>query len=231
MLPHPGQLLVDYDEQHRLNIQLFSTLARFDLRYIQALCEPDAVPLRRLLEGCGLARLTRLHYLARDHDARRRVDDSGGEWVQYCASTHRLFADTIEQTYVESQDCPELCGLRTMDDVIASHRVAWTFKPATWEVLLRDGRPAGCVLQNLVAPRATEIAYLGVTPAFRRQGVGTALVTRALWHAQRSRCTAVSVVVDGRNGSARRLYARFGFSRTAERDAHLRFLTQPHRTP
>lgn len=230
MLPHPGQFSIDPDEQRRLTIQLLAALARFDLFYVQALVEPEAHPLRNLLESCGLHHLTRLQYLARDARPPAPPVEPQGEWTPYGPDAHRLFARTIEETYLKSDDCPELCGVRPIDDVIASHRVARSFNPATWEVLRLAGRPAGCILLNEVGPTQSEIAYLGVTPAFRGRGLGAALLARGLHHARRIGSAQVAVVFDVRNAAAQRLYARCGFVPTAARDAHL-LLTQPRRTP
>lgn len=230
MVPHPGRFSIRPDEQRDLTIRLIELVAGFDLFYVQALVEPPADPQRNLLESCGLRLLTRLQYLARDARPGGEPPPLPCEWVPYGPDTHSLFARTIEETYVDSADCPELSGVRPVDLVIDSHRVARAFNPTSWEVLRLADRPAGCILLNEVGPSQSEIVYLGVTPPFRRRGVGAALLARGLHHARRLDCPQVAVVFDERNASARRLYARFGFAPTGARDAYLLF-TQTHGAP
>ena len=62
---------------------------------------------------------------------------------------------------------------------------------------------------------------MGVHPAFRRQGLGRILLRRTLQQARRMNCRRLTVVVDGRNTVARRLYARFLLALVAQREAWL----------
>lgn len=61
------------------------------------------------------------------------------------------------------------------------------------------------------------IGDLGVTRAYRRQGIGRALLLRILHDAQRRGMEAAELEVDGPNASARHLYESTGFRLTQER--------------
>jgi ribosomal protein S18 acetylase RimI-like enzyme len=58
------------------------------------------------------------------------------------------------------------------------------------------------------------VNVLATYPAFRRQGVGWALLEEAARAAEGAR--GLSLIVADRNAAARRLYARFGFAAVAE---------------
>ena len=66
-----------------------------------------------------------------------------------------------------------------------------------------------------------EIVYVGVVPEFRRRGLAKLLLRQALHVARRSGARRVTVVVDGRNTPARRLYDAFAFAQATQRDAYL----------
>ncbi|MBL8131729.1 MAG: GNAT family N-acetyltransferase [Anaerolineae bacterium] len=73
-----------------------------------------------------------------------------------------------------------------------------------------DGQPAGFVTGHL-HERSGLIGLVGVAEAARGRGVGRQMVQEALaWFAERG-CERVSVVTQGRNIAAQRLYQRCGF--------------------
>ena len=142
--------------------------------------------------------------------------------MTYNAATHDAFSHLLVASYKNSLDCPELTGLRTPDDVIASHQAAGEFNPLLWQIARISGQDAGCILLSrmLHAPMA-ELVYVGVRREWRRRGIGKLLLRRALEQTVRIGATEITTVVDARNEPARQLYARFGFSETARRDAYI----------
>lgn len=225
MLPEPGELGIERSAQRGTLLAAVQALDAREPHYSQALLEPQARTRPQLLQEAGFQRLGRLAYLL--HAVGPRPAESRTahvEWRSYNHELRPLLAETIQATYRDSLDMPELAGVRPMDDVLASHQAAGEFDPALWELAILDGRPAGCLL---LAPqfggRLLELVYLGVVPAFRGRGVGARLVARALEHARRRRVTHVLVAVDVRNSPARRLYERFGFHPLLEREVFVRF--------
>lgn len=74
-----------------------------------------------------------------------------------------------------------------------------------------DAQPAGYVTCHAKESEHGEIGLVGVSPDYRQQGLGRQLVEAACrWFAERSLCH-VTVVTQGRNISAQRLYQRCGF--------------------
>lgn len=73
-----------------------------------------------------------------------------------------------------------------------------------------DGRPAGfitCLMNNGVG----QIGLVGVDEAARGKSIGQSLVTQALNRFKRENASEVTVVTQGRNIAAQRLYQRCGF--------------------
>ncbi len=223
MIPEPGTLGTTRDGV-RATLDAWTESNSFrELYFAQALTEPGARGRSELLTACGFAPLTELHYMHRDAAYPWIEPDAKAEFVPYSDASAAFFTTCVAESYADSQDFPELTGLRPTAAALESHRAAGEFRASFWQVLLRGGEPAGCLL--LAAhPSASlaEVAYLGVRPAHRRAGVGRLLVARALQLARTARLRRVTLVVDARNSAARALYAQLGFSSFATRVAHLR---------
>jgi ribosomal protein S18 acetylase RimI-like enzyme len=204
-----------------------AALSDQDLYFAQALLENEDTYQQRLLEEFGFHRLTTLRYMQRAcaWPPWDWPKTSGVEWIAYEQASREEFGRTLMATYVESSDCPELTGIRPVEEVLASHRATGPFDPRLWELVRVEGRIAGCILlSELTFGPLLEIVYLGVVPELRGRGVGALLMRRALRHAQLRGAAELMVVFDARNSPAGRLYERFGFEQVSEREAYVRFL-------
>ncbi len=174
-----------------------------------------------VLREAGYTHLTRLVYLRREN-AETVVSAADVElsWVQYLPERETHFAEVLEETYTQSQDCPELTSLRSTADVLAGHRATEHFDPTLWWVAQRRGRSAGILLLNRIpAAAALEVEYVGVVPPARGTGVSDTLMARAVAAAEASSVTSLALAVDCRNTPARRWYARWGFLEVGAREA------------
>jgi ribosomal protein S18 acetylase RimI-like enzyme len=79
---------------------------------------------------------------------------------------------------------------------------------------VRPGSPYA----ELSGPGEAEFRMLAVDPAAQRRGAGEALVRACVDRAVGLGCTAVVICTRDFSAPAHRLYARFGFARTPERD-------------
>lgn len=223
LVPFPEAAPIDCEAQGALLRTALRDIAATRPYFVQALVEDDAAGKARLLGEHGFAGITSLRYL--DRSVTFPWAEPAPEylaWQSYAAETHRLFVDTIAATYTDSLDCPELTGLRPMEAVIAAHKASGVFDPELWQICLKDGEPAGVVLLAPLAEQPTvEVVYTGVTPAFRRQGIGGALLRRTISTARDLQTRRLTVVVDSRNAPARQLYERFGFELLGVREAYL----------
>ena len=76
--------------------------------------------------------------------------------------------DMPARSYLDTLDCPALCGLRTTADVLESHKHAGAWDPAIWWIIQREGRPEGCMLLSETAEHdAVELVYIGLGPEAR----------------------------------------------------------------
>ncbi len=133
----------------------------------------------------------------------------------------RQLAALVEQTYEGSQDFPELAGLDTAAEALASYWRTGQGGDEHWYVgLAPDGTPAGAILLAQSEPSsgtAWELCYLGVVPRFRRCGWGRFLLRHAQWQARRHAVREILLGVDQRNQPAARLYEETGFTLCQQR--------------
>lgn len=89
-------------------------------------------------------------------------------------------------------------------------------RPATalWRVAYRDGDPAGVILARVDGDQGA-LAYLGLLPALRGQGLGRALHAEALWLLRTAGARAYEDATTVDNAPMRRLFARAGLTESA----------------
>lgn len=132
----------------------------------------------------------------------------------------------VEQTYVDTQDCPAMNGLRSTDQVLAGYRSAGTCEDRFWFVATDENRrPIGCLL---LAPdqrtQSCELVYVGVIPEARGRGVAGDLVSWAKWQAKSAGCSQLLLAVDDQNLPGLKLYQRHGFQSFDAREVYIRSL-------
>lgn len=137
-------------------------------------------------------------------------------------------ARALERSYIDTQDCPELCGLREVDDVIDSHRATGRHDPALWWVVSLRGQPEGALLLSPFPEQASvELVYLGVGPVLRGKGLGQVLMEHAIDAAANAGALEMTCAVDMNNPRALRLYKRLGFRSIDRRLALVRSFREP----
>lgn len=209
------------------------------VRVLQALPEPGDGWAESAFRGAGFVCVGDLEYRRRalspaEHKpATRKIEWPAGVRIEAIASLPQIERDplllkVLEASYVDTQDCPELCGMRTTTDILASHYATGVFDPTLWFVVfLRDASgvevPAGCMLlSRVLEQRALELVYVGLSKAARGKGIGAKLMELALQKAAEPRIDAITCAVDCRNQPALRMYERFGFGALGRRRAFVR---------
>lgn len=211
-------------------------------RLAQALLEPHEKEALAAFLDAGFTRVGDLAYLRRSGTQPprweplpegvrlRSVADLHGSGLPV-ADLDAAIAALLEETYIDTADCPELCGLRSAEEVLASHRAVGRYDPALWWLVFEHEKPVGCALFNIVSElESVELVYLGLAPAVRGRGLGARVLERGLrqllgWSdaeagseaEQRGRVLVgsggVTCAVDTRNAPALGLYRRAGFQR------------------
>ena len=180
------------------------------------------------LTGGGMPRVTELLYLERGTE--RPLDVAPGvpalDWASFGAGVEAEFRAVLQATYIDSLDMPELEGIRSLDDILASHRAAGRFVASRWQLGRVRGEPgaAAILLLSEALDRDTwEVAYLGLTPAARGRGLGRAVLAHALELAA-AHVPRLELAVDVRNHPANRLYRAVDFTPFDTRAVHLALL-------
>jgi ribosomal protein S18 acetylase RimI-like enzyme len=196
------------------------------LRLIQALLDPDQHGQRLALEDAGFEYLAELVYMQRSirrgEDAVDLLSGMDLELTHWTEQHRELFARAIEASYERTLDCPGLLGRRRIEDVIDGHMGTGRFDPQMWFVLHRAGEPAAVMLLNEVTHRqAYELVYLGLSPVYRGQGLGTRMLRYGVAQVAQRRGASLLLAVDQDNTPAVRLYRREGFTATGHKTALL----------
>lgn len=200
------------------------------IRLVQALPEPhERWGVRACLEG-GMRMVGELAYMRRPFKSHERSHPKIDPWPEELRiqplgdpedpERHEALRAALEASYVDTRDCPELCGLRATDDVISSHRSTGAFDPSTWWLIWADGAPQGCILMTHCPDHdSVELVYLGLSPGLRGRGLGVRLLRGAIARTARFGAKETTCAVDRRNTPAVRLYERLGFRVFASRVA------------
>lgn len=194
----------------------------------QALLAPRDVSLAAPLERNGFTHVTGLWYLR--HPLRPRTEIGGDSltYQTYDQCDAAIFHRTLLETYTDTLDCPELGGVRTLEEVIAGHRGQGSFDPGRWWLAWQERRPVGVLLlTELPEAEGLDLSYLGIVPAARRRGIGTTLTEKALREAELRGAMQLTLAVDARNLPAWQLYRALGFEAFERREVYLAFLTDP----
>lgn len=234
-VPAPGRTALLFSHQVRKNSSETTICAaeatddarKFGVQLVQVMLDPADQPGQTAFTEAGLWKLARLQYMERRPPmlVPTVTLPPGVVLEPYSAATHDLFKQTIQESYIDTLDCPALSGLREMEDVITGHKAVGPFDPQLWSLVLERNQPLGVLLlADVPARNALELAYLGLTPAARGRGLGRALMNRVLAIASRRSFAVATLAVDANNGPATKLYRRCGYTRVAERVALIKKL-------
>ena len=225
-VPQPGRMAFSFtswaDQHSEINSNIAARTVtetcnwafRQGSNLIQVLIEMTDHYRRELCLKSGFHCLTDLIYMHYPILATRRTPPLPPhyQWLTYEPAHHDLFKQTINQTYQDSLDCPELTQLRNMDDVMDSHQAAGLFTPRWWKILLHNQKPAAVLLLSpLKSSDVLELTYMGLIPSFRGRGLGRLVLEEALRCIPLSNCRNLTLAVDCRNKPACQLYLNFGF--------------------
>lgn len=190
----------------------------------QGLLTVDESKLAGSLERNGFRRVTRLWYLC--HDAQLAAPDLGRlarlDYRAYDPARPTVFHETLLRTYEGTRDCPEINGVRSIEEVITGHRAQGRFDPSRWWLALEADQPVGVLLLTEMPESGDwDVSYLGVVAGARRRGFGRELMLKALLEAKAASAARVTLSVDGRNDPALQLYRSLGFVPFDRRDVFL----------
>jgi ribosomal protein S18 acetylase RimI-like enzyme len=189
----------------------------------QALLGEEEIPFVEPLERGGFRRVTSLWHMR--HNGRTAPKDRSASKLNfepYGPSSAKVFQQTLLRTYEGSRDCPEVNGVRTIEEILDGHRADTGGTPRYWWLAREGSRPVGVLLASEALEwEAWELAYLGIVPEARGRGLGRQLLAKILQEARTAEINQLTLCVDARNGPAIDLYQQFGFERYEQREVYL----------
>src|SRR5438128_308372 len=112
----------------------------------QAILHPSdvvrAVPLLR----CGFHRITRLQYLRHELSDVAPLPALPARLQPFSPNLESLFQQTLLRSYDDTLDCPELNGVRTVEEIIEGHRAQGIWRQELWWLAWVNDVPAGVVM-------------------------------------------------------------------------------------
>lgn len=199
-----------------------SWLRQSGVRLAQTLLAPEEMVLAAPLLRNGFAEVTRLWYLRHDLNLPLHCLHLPAHLEYQPFADDALFRRTLARTYAETLDCPEINGVRELEDVLTGHRTQGAFDPERWWLALAETEPVGVLLMTEMPESGDwELAYMGVVPEARRRGFGREMLLHALCAARAADAPAVTLSVDVRNRPAWNLYRALGFEAYDQRLVYL----------
>jgi mycothiol synthase len=212
-----GSLIQDHLLRHAL-----SWLRQRGVKLAQTLLSPEEAFLALPLERNHFQFITHLWYLRHDLQVPIQYLSTPARLSYQAFDDGPLFRQTLARTYEDSLDCPEVNGVRTIDEVLEGHRTQGAFDPERWWLATEEGRPVGVVIVTETPESgAWEVAYMGVVPEARRRGFGRELLLHTLFEARAAGVSQVTLSVDSRNPPAWYLYRSVGFEPFEQRLVYL----------
>jgi mycothiol synthase len=190
----------------------------------QCLLAPHEIAVAAPLERHGFTHVTALSYLRHSLDlpySYLLVEDRL-DYEVYQPANAGLFHETLLRTYQDTLDCPEVNGVRSLEQIIEGHRAQGQHDPQRWWLASAAGQPVGVLLLTAMREwQSWDVAYVGVVPEQRRRGWGRELMHKALCSAHATEAVQVTLSVDARNRPAWDLYVGLGFEPYDRREVYL----------
>src|SRR5206468_2521593 len=103
-------------------------------KVVQTLLAPEEEGLAGPLLRNGFRRVTDLWYMRHERGTPLARLDTPVRLTfrPFDEAEPELFQQTLLRTYEDTLDCPEVNGLRTVEEVLAGHRAQGTYDPGRW---------------------------------------------------------------------------------------------------
>ena len=214
--------------EDRLVQHAVAWLRRRGAKLGQTMLVPEEAFLAATLQRNGFRHVTTLCYMRIELETPAPATKAFLTYQPYSTNPD-LFHRTLLQTYEATQDCPELTGVRTIDEIMEGHRAQGQHDPAFWWLALLHNEPAGVMLMTRMPEwNSWDVAYVGVAAPVRRRGLGREMMYKALAEARQQQSPYLTLSVDKRNEAAWHLYEQLGFEVFDRREV---FLALWHRLP
>ena len=153
---------------------------------IQALSEQDEARESLLRQHGFLAPVVMRYLVSSDLPSEPQAEalevaGSPLEFETYHEAHRARWEAVIGRTYLETQDIPQLNGVRRLTDVLDGYQQTGSFRPELWSLARRADQDVGCLLlTDHPSSDYLELVYMGTVPEARGQRIGQRIVQRAL---------------------------------------------------
>jgi mycothiol synthase len=200
-------------------------LSRRGVKLVQTLLAPEESFLADPLLRNGFSAVTRLWYMRHPLNLPVHFLNTPARLDYQTYDGNSLFEQTLLRTYEGTLDCPEVNGVRSIDEVLEGHRAQGAHEPERWWLVRNGSGPVGILMMTEMPENGDwEVAYMGVVPEARRHGFGREMLLYALCEARAADAPSVTLSVDARNQPAWNLYRSLGFEPYDQRVVYLAFL-------
>lgn len=200
----------------RLLNEFQSRLQVAGVSQIQALVDVNNVATKMAMLHSSFRQVTTVRHLLFDLvsvQPLRRAFDTRFQLRPACEFSRDTVNAIVEETFDGTLDCPELDGVRTSDEVVTGflESKAWD-QQLPWQVLCDGSKLVGCSFVNPHPQNIFELAYVGLIPAVRGQGLGRMLVQSAIDDCRARGGRYLATAVDTQNWPACEIYRSLYFS-------------------
>jgi ribosomal protein S18 acetylase RimI-like enzyme len=201
-------------------------LEQSGVRIAECLVPDDSHDDQPVLETGGYKHLANLLYLvSMENDFPTSAPQNSLTFEPYSPSNHLRLTQIVEQTYEQTHDCPQLNGVRAVEDTLTGYRAAGVFEAQRWLLICHDGRDVGCLLlADYPEQENWELLYVGLIPSARGRGWGKEITQHAQWLARQAGRPRLVLAVDAANAPALQMYAAVGFRAWERRRVFVRIL-------
>ena len=196
-------------------------------RLAQCLIEPKHTWAPEVFLGAGMIFVGELAYMRQRMTPAPRAHIPEPDWPEGISvrpirslnaddpqSDRAALIQALELSYIDTLDCPELCGMRSMDDVVDSHIATGVFNPRYWLLIELNAQPVGCcLLTHCPNNSSIELVYLGIGAPARGLGLGRTVLAYGTEQMRHLEAQEVTCAVDTRNIPAMRIYESLGYAR------------------
>jgi len=190
----------------------------------QTLLAEEESHLSASLERHGFVHITSLWYMRHELNLPPPRPTAAVEltYQTYWACDRAQFHQTLLRSYEQTRDCPEVNGVRSLNEIVEGHQAQGIHDPKHWWLALQAGQPVGVLLVAEISEwQGWDLSYVGVVPEARRRGLGREMTRKALGEARAAAATQVTLAVDRRNRPACNLYLDLGFEPFDRREVYL----------
>lgn len=163
-------------------------------------------------------KLAILHFMEQVKPPKQIKMPFGLSFTSITKKDDKILGPILEETYIDSLDCPNIHGIRSVQDIIDGHRGIDDSSVQLWSIAELEGKKVGVVLLNsLPKIKCIELAYIGLSPTVRGKNLADACMQHITNQIADTPFSRVTLAVDSKNIPAKKLYLKWNFTKIKQR--------------